>query len=148
MYIGLNAPKFETTTHLLTRVKSKDASASKNSLKVGHKRLGEILFSNSRTEGDCWIRFLEIFTSEAQEQIREEVSLSLHLPSPSHRPGNRPRPPACLSPPPSLWSQCSLPGPSIHVTKPVKEASLQGSDKSAAEDSPVATGDDGQITSS
>ena len=34
MYIGLNAPKFETTTYrltdLLTRVKSRDASASKN----------------------------------------------------------------------------------------------------------------------
>ena len=37
MYIGLNAPKFETTTHrptyLLTRVKSRDASASKNQWK-------------------------------------------------------------------------------------------------------------------
>ena len=34
MYTGLNADKFETTTyrltHLLTRVKSRDASASKN----------------------------------------------------------------------------------------------------------------------
>ena len=37
MYIGLNAPKFETMTDLindlLTRVKSRDASASKNYLR-------------------------------------------------------------------------------------------------------------------